>query len=426
MFQARKNHTGSKTGSSHKIVALAVLLAVALVSPVSVFAKKKKKDAPAKSVLDQLDYSRIVWPQPPAIARVKYSAYYTGEKVVIEAGNKKASWMDRVAGEKLANEKVKPRFSLLEPYGMAVDSKGRLYVADTKVGAVFVFNTETRDVELIKNGTHARFGRILGLAIDDNDDLYVSDAQFHHVLVFNPQHERKSSIDEGLVRPGGLSIDTENRILYVSDVDLDQVLVYDVDSHKLLRRIGTTGHKHELTTPGNFSMPGGLAVDKKGNLYVADTMNDRIEVFDAEGTFISAYGKNGDGPDDFARPKGLAIDSDGHIWVTDGAMNRVQVFNREWRLLTYMGGTGNLPGQFSGLLTITIDKRNRVFTSELYPGRVQQFRYVTDAEAAEEQARRQADLDKKSIRTPAAKPADEPAQKDGAQPKAPGQSSAAQ
>jgi sugar lactone lactonase YvrE len=221
-----------------------------------------------------------------------------------------------------------------------------------------------------------------------------------------------------------LAIDTENRLLYVSDVDLDQVLVYDIDSHKLLRRIGTTGHKHELTTPGDFSMPGGLAVDKKGNLYVADTMNNRMEVFDAEGELIGTYGKNGDGPGDFARPKGVAIDSDGHIWVTDGALNRVQVFDLQWRLLTYMGGTGNLPGQFSGLLTVTIDKMNRVFTSELYPGRVQQFRYVTDAEAAEEKARRQAELDKKSIRTPAEKPADTPAQKDSAQPKA--QGSAAQ
>lgn len=389
-----------------------IVMALAFGPAISVLAigkKKKKAEEPIPNVLEGLDYSRIVWPQPPAIMRVKYMTYFAGEK--IGPIKKKQSWMDRVAGAQLVSE-TQARFSLVEPYGMAVDSKGHLYVADVKVGAIFIFNPETREVELIKNGTHAHFGRITGLAIDDSDHLFVSDNQLHHVLVFNPKHEVEASLEEGLVRPGGLAIDLENRFLYVSDVELDQVLVYDIDSHRLLRKMGKTGQKHSLTTAGDFAMPGGLAVDQEGNLYVADTMNNRIEVFDADGNFISAYGKNGDGPGDFARPKGVAIDSDGHIWVADGALNRVQVFDQEWRLLTYMGGNGNLPGQFAGLNAITIDKLNRVFTSEMYPGRVQEFRYFTDAEAAAEKAQRQAELDKKSAAAPPSKPAQTTAQKD--------------
>ena len=132
-----------------------------------------------------------------------------------------------------------------------------------------------------------------------------------------------------MAEPGNLVIDRQNRLLYVSDIALDQVLVYDADTLKLKRKMGTTGHNHELTTPGDFAKPTGLALDQDGNLYVADTLNDRIEVFDAEGQFISTYGKNGDGPGYFARPKGVAIDSDGHIWVADGMQDRVQVFNRD-------------------------------------------------------------------------------------------------
>ena len=96
---------------------------------------------------------------------------------------------------------------------------------------------------------------------------------------------------------------------------------------------------------------------------------------------MSTFGKAGDGPGYFARPKGVAIDSDGHIWVADGMQDRVQVFNNEAQLLISFGGHGLLPGQFQGLVGIATDKNNRVFTSEIYPGRVQQFRYVTDAEA---------------------------------------------
>jgi sugar lactone lactonase YvrE len=160
------------------------------------------------------------------------------------------------------------------------------------------------------------------------------------------------------------------------------VLVYDADSLKLKRKIGTTGHNHELTSPGDLAKPSGLAVDQEGNLYVCDTLNNRIEVFDADGKFIRAFGKAGDGPGYFARPKGVAIDGDGHIWVADGMQDRVQVFNQEERLLITFGGHGLLPGQFQGIVNIAIDKNNRVFTSEIYPGRVQEFRYVDDAEAA--------------------------------------------
>jgi sugar lactone lactonase YvrE len=266
---------------------------------------------------------------------------------------------------------------------LAVDSKNNLYVADQKVGAIFIFNTETREAELIKNKAQAHFVRIIGLAMDDNDRLFVSDPGLRHILVFDATHKAEDVIEEGMVEPAGLAIDKENRLLYLTDVALDQVLVYDADSFKLLRKIGTTGHNHELTTPGDFAKPTGVAVDAEGNLYVCDTLNNRIEIFDADGKFISTFGKAGDGPGYFARPKGVAIDSDGHIWVADGMQDRVQVFNREAQLLITFGGHGLLPGQFQGLAGITTDKNNRVFTSELFPGRVQQFRYVTDAEAAQ-------------------------------------------
>ncbi len=117
---------------------------------------------------------------------------------------------------------------------------------------------------------------------------------------------------------------------------------------------------------------------------MTDTLNDRVEIFDADGNFISTFGKNGDGPGCFARPKGIAVDSDGHIWVADEMTDRLQVFNREGRLLTFIGlGHGEMPGQFKALVGVAVDKQNRVFTTEQYPGRMQEFKYITDAEAAE-------------------------------------------
>jgi len=270
-----------------------------------------------------------------------------------------------------------------------------VYVADQKVGAVFIFNTETHDTQMIRNGYEAHFGWINGLAVDDDDRLFVSDGKMRRVLIFNAKHEVEGQITEGLEDPVGLAIDTANRFLYVVDTQQDQVIVYDADSLKLLRRIGTGGKNHYLTTPGDFGAPQGVALDSEGNVYVTDTLNNRVEIFDADGNFVSLFGKHGDGPGYFARPKGIAVDADGHIWVADEMEDRLQVFNREGDLLTYIGmGHGELPGQFKALIGVAIDKQNRVFTTEQFPGRLQEFRYVTDADAAAEKAKHDEELQK--------------------------------
>ena len=398
MSEVKASLIRGRSQKARFVLFLVLVLGMTLLAPTSGFADKKKKAAAAPQTPKVIDYSNIVWPNPPAIARIKYQAFYSAEKVSqVEAENstKKAKWMDRLAGTQPQAESTKVLFQLGEPYGMAVDSKNNLYVADQKVGAIFIFNTETREVELIKNKTHAHFGRIIGLAMDDGDRLFVSDPGLRHILVFDSTHKAVDVITDGMVEPSMLALDRENRLLYVSDIELDQVLVYDADSFKLKRKIGTTGHKHELTSAGDFAKPSGVAVDSDGNLYVCDTLNNRVEIFDADGKFISAFGKSGDGPGYFARPKGIATDSDNHIWVADGMQDRVQVFNQDQQLLITFGGHGLLPGMFQGIVSLAIDKNNRVFTSEIYPGRVQQFRYVTDAEAEKLNKEREGQREKK-------------------------------
>lgn len=200
--------------------------------------------------------------------------------------------------------------------------------------------------------------------------------------MFNAQHKQEGAFGgDVLANPGGLAIDNENRFLYVVDTGNNVVDVFDADTFKLLRKIGTPGKKHTLTDPGTFSLPTNVALDSDGNVYVVDTFNHRIEIFDADGNFISMFGKYSDAPGALERPKGIAIDCDGHIWVVDAVQDRVKVFDREGQLLIYFGEHGAYPGQFQGIYGIATDnKSNRVITSEMFPGRVQIFRYISDAE----------------------------------------------
>jgi len=411
------------------LAALVILLLLAIALPASMYGKDKKKknadvtQAPAEPQGEPVDISKLVWPNPPNIARVRWLNYFAGMKIdYTPAPTKKPkqSWMDRVAGTKQVDnvDKIKTfPWQLLRPYGIAIDSKGLVYVADQKVGAVFIFNTETRDAALIKNGVDAHFGMINGVAIDDADRLFVSDAKMHRVLVLNPKHQVEGQISEGLIDPVGMAVDNENRFLYVVDEQQDLVQVYDVDSLKLLRHIGVPGKKHTSTAPGEFGGASNVALDRDNNVYVTDTMNNRVEIFDAEGNFISQFGKHGDGPGYFARPKGIAVDCDGHIWVADQYQDRVQVYNRDGDLLTYIGDVhASGLGQFRALVGVAIDKQNRVFTTEQYPGRMQMFRYVTDAEAAAEKADRETKLKKaaderQGVSSAPPKPVDAPAAK---------------
>ena len=381
------------------VVGLLFCLSLAT-SPLYADKKKKKDDTvqPQSNILEKLDYSKLVWPNPPAPTRIKYLNYFCCDKYNPEPAKAKSSWMDRMAGGDSQDQKrvEKPLFALWTPYGITTDSKGNVYVADGKVGAIFVFNTETKELTMIKHGVQAHFGDIIGLAMDDSDRLFVSDTKLHRILVFDKDHKVEGAISEGgLVDPAGMVVDNENRFLYVADAGLDQVLVYDADKLTLIRRMGTAGKKHSLTEPGQFSAPEDVALDADGNLYVTDMYNNRVEIFDADGNFIRAWGKQGDRPGYFARPKGIAIDADGHVWVADGVMDTLQCYTAEGQFLMWMGGHGLFPGQFRALAGLYIDKNNRMFTSEQYPGRVQMFRYFTDDEARTQIKQHLADIDKK-------------------------------
>ncbi len=395
MLDLRSNSKLRRKGWMILTLALAWLVSGA---PSQARSQKKKKRGATSAVVrpptTAFDISKIVWPEPPEIARVKFETILTGQKVdwtdLLTHKKPKRSWMDILAGaqpnQQITNVAKKMGFQLLRPYGVTVDSEGNIYVADQGVGAIFIFPKSLKgEVHLIKNGVDAPLQTINGLAFDDDTGrLFVTEVRSHQVMVLNKQHQPIAEFGTGvLVSPAGIAIDEANRLAYVVDTQQDQVLVFDADKYTLLRRIGTAGKKHTLTSPGNFSLPTDVAVDSNGNVYVTDTLNDRVEIFDADGNFISQFGSPGDGPGYFARPKGIAIDRDGHIWVTDEMQSRVQVFNMKGQVLIYFGALGWYPGQFQALYGIASDNRdNRIITTEQFPGRVQVFQYVDDAEAA--------------------------------------------
>ncbi|KJU84330.1 hypothetical protein MBAV_003476, partial [Candidatus Magnetobacterium bavaricum] len=83
------------------------------------------------------------------------------------------------------------------------------------------------------------------------------------------------------------------------------------------------------TGDGQFNIPWGIAVDGKGDVYVADTFNYRIQKFSSTGVFLGKWGSKGSGYGQLNAPWGIAVDGKGNVYVADSDNHRIQVFSKE-------------------------------------------------------------------------------------------------
>jgi YD repeat-containing protein len=105
---------------------------------------------------------------------------------------------------------------------------------------------------------------------------------------------------------------------------------------------------------GKFSHPAGIAIDAKGNLWVTDAGNNRVEEFSEAGKYVTQFGSAGTGNGQFAEPDGIAIGSGGHVWVADWA-NHVVEFSEAGTFMRRLGSKGSANGQFQHALAIDVE-----------------------------------------------------------------------
>lgn len=127
------------------------------------------------------------------------------------------------------------------------------------------------------------------------------------------------------------------------------------------------------TGNGQFAHPGDVALDAKGNLWVVDENNNRVEQFNEKGEYVTKFGMTGSGNGQLKRPTSLAIDAKGNIWVADAGNNRLEQFNEKGEFLKAVGAYGAGNGQFSGPEGIAIDPKGNIWVSDTYNARLQQF-----------------------------------------------------
>ncbi len=262
---------------------------------------------------------------------------------------------------------------MVRPYGVALDSRGRVLVTDPGAGALHILDFEKQKYELVQPGRGRAMQSPMGVAVDADDNIYVTDSQQGLVFVFAPTGKFLRIIGGRgagrlFERPTGIAIDRKEKQLYVVDTLRHRVNVLDLQG-RLVRSFGQRG-----LAKGSFNFPTEIAV-RGGELIVVDAMNFRVQTFSRDGRFLSTFGALGERAGALLRPKGLALDTEGNIYLADGLLEIVQVFSPSGQLLYYFGRSGGGLGEFQLPAGMYIDPRNRIYVADSLNRRVQVFQF---------------------------------------------------
>lgn len=234
------------------------------------------------------------------------------------------------------------------PRGIAIDDQGNFYIVDTVNARVQKFDPQGNHLWSVGStgSGPGQFARVqngpgpTGIAVDRQGFIYVADTWNHRIVKLDPQGKflkswgtffnTQGNPEVGRQHPSefygprSIAIGPDNA-LYVTDTGNKRVLVFDSDG-KPLRQIGSAG-----SGPANLNEPVGIAIDDAGVLYIADTHNSRIATFDAEGRPLAQWPVPSWSSTSYQEPY-LAVAGD-TIYVANGPGRNVLLFDKQGKLL---------------------------------------------------------------------------------------------
>jgi DNA-binding beta-propeller fold protein YncE len=262
-------------------------------------------------------------------------------------------------------------------HGITVDYKGNVWIGGNGRGP--------------QGGGGDNEGQVGGGRFYDNMVLkFTQDGKFL-MQIGKPSQSKGSNDVENLRLPAKTFIDKDANEVYVADgYGNHRVIVYDADTGKYKRHWGAYGHKPEDTDLGKYNPDAPPAqqfrnpvhcadISVDGLVYVCDRVNDRIQVFHKDGTFV----KEG-----FIEKRTLGSGSawdiafskdpkQTYIYLADGENDRIHILLRDTlEVLTTFGEGGRQPGEFYGPHSVATDSKGNLYVTETYRGqRVQKFVY---------------------------------------------------
>jgi len=273
--------------------------------------------------------------------------------------------------------KLPDGWRFVEAAGVAVDARGNVHVFNRGEHPVIVFD---REGNFLRSWGEGLVGRAHGITIGPEDDVWLTDDGNHTIRKFTPEGkllltigdpDKPATLQSGTPfnRPTHVALSPITGDVFVSDgYGNSRVHKYDPRGRHLFSW-GEPG-----TDPGCFNLPHNIATDAEGLVYVADRENHRVQVFDAEGRYLTQL-------NNLHRPCGLLVDrrEGGQMYVgelgTDLAVNqsvpdiggRVSILSLKGDLLGRVGDRfrGERPGQFVAPHGVVTDSRGDLYVAEV-------------------------------------------------------------
>jgi sugar lactone lactonase YvrE len=262
---------------------------------------------------------------------------------------------------------------LRRPSSVGVAANGDIHVADTGKRRIVVFDSEGRFVRIYGNpgDTPTDLLNPIDVAVAFDGRSFVVDKSLDKIVVFDGDGTPLDAIEFPDEPPTSVTIIEET--LYVTTDS--GVLIGDVNGNLL------DGHVRRGRAPGEFDRPTGIAVGPDGTMYVADSLNYRVQALSAEGEPLWQYGEPI--PADqairftgetrkFGLPASIALDENGLLYVVDGLNSEVAVLDIDGEFVEMIGDIGHDDGFFYYPAGIDYSD-NRIIIADKFNDRVQVF-----------------------------------------------------
>jgi len=276
-------------------------------------------------------------------------------------------------------------------WGITADTNGNIYITDSNLNQIRKVTSQGVVTTLPDNGPgsgHAVYLYPLGVAVDAIGNLYVSYFQSGVIRKVAPDGTNGVVLvtsnggigsSDYFLQPVGIAVDAQGNVYVAGGSNCCILKISPSGSISVFAGSkGNVGSADGIGSGARFNSPQGVAVDENGNVYVADTYNNKIRKITSAGVVTTVAGNGSVGSSNgtgtaasFSYPNGIAVDANGNVYVADSNNNLIRKITSFGAVTTFAGtgdaGSANGNGSassFNDPRGITIDNKGSIYVAD--------------------------------------------------------------